>query len=61
MELAAAATRPPSPTAGPPQCSPLMLADRLITLAGDADRAGFKEAATHLVSLVYHVLDEATG
>ena len=34
-----------------------MLADRLITLAQDADRAGFADAATHLVGLVYSVLD----
>ena len=42
-----------------PACpiSPLMLADRLITLAQDADRAGFADAATHLVGLVYSVLD----
>ena len=40
--------------------SPLMLADRLITLAQDADRAGYRDAASHLVSLVYTVLDSRT-
>lgn len=38
--------------------SPLMLADRLISLAEDADRAGFRTAAIHLVGLVYAVLDD---
>ena len=40
--------------------SPLVLADRLITLAQDADRAGYRDAASDLVSLVYTVLDRAT-
>ena len=39
--------------------SPLILADRLITLAQDADRAGYRDAASHLVTLVYSVLDGA--
>ena len=38
--------------------SPLMLADRLITLAQDAERAGYQDTASHLVSLVYSVLDD---
>ena len=37
--------------------SPLVLADRLITLAQDADRAGYRDAASHLVSLCYSVLE----
>lgn len=37
--------------------SPLMLADRLITLAQDAERAGYRDAATHLVTMAYTVLD----
>ena len=37
--------------------SPLMLADRLISLAQDADRAGYSDAASRLVGLVYSVLD----
>ncbi len=38
--------------------SPLMLADRLISLAEDADRAGHPQAATTLIGLAYTVLDE---
>ena len=49
MELALAALQP---------VSPLMLADHLISLAEVADRAGFRDAAASLVSLVYSVLDE---
>lgn len=37
--------------------SPLMFADRLLTLAQDADRAGYAAAATHLVTAMYAVLD----
>ena len=37
--------------------SPLVIADRLISLAQDADRAGYKDAATRLVGLMYAVLD----
>jgi len=37
--------------------SPLQLADRLIQLARDADRAGFGGAAATLLSLAYSVLD----
>ena len=36
--------------------SPLMLADRLLTLAQDADRAGYTGAASHLVNAMYKVL-----
>ncbi len=43
-------------TARPP--SPLMLADRLLTLAQDVERAGYLIAAAHLVTLVYDVLDD---
>lgn len=38
--------------------SPLMLADRLLTLAQDADRAGYLDAASQLVVLAFSVLDE---
>ncbi len=38
--------------------SPLMLADRLITLAQEADRAGYPRSATHLLGLAYAVFDE---
>ena len=38
--------------------SPLSLADRMISLAQDADRAGYRDAAADLVNLVYAVLDQ---
>ena len=34
-----------------PSVSPLVLADRMLTLAQDADRAGFSAAADRLVRL----------
>ncbi len=43
---------PPAPT------SPLILSDRLLTLAENADRAGYQETAEHLIQLAYRVLDE---
>ena len=45
-------------TVKPTPVSPLMLADRLITLAQDADRAGYAESATRLLGLAYAVFDE---
>ncbi len=45
-------------TAKPTPVSPLMLADRLISLAQDADRAGYSESATRLLGLAYAVFDE---
>jgi len=36
----------------PPPASPLVLCDRLISLAEDADRAGLKTTASHLVDLI---------
>jgi hypothetical protein len=43
----------------PAMCvSPLMLADRLLTLAQDADRAGFFKPAERLLKLAYAVCDE---
>ncbi len=41
-----------------PRFSPLLLADRLISLAQEADRAGLHDSATRLLGLVYSVLDE---
>ena len=41
-----------------PPISPLVLADRLITLAQDADRAGYQDSATRLIGLAYAVFDE---
>jgi hypothetical protein len=38
--------------------SPLVLIDRLITLAEQADRAGMDAAAGHLVRLAFSVGDE---
>ena len=43
------------------QFSPLVLADRLITLAQEADRAGYTETASSLVGLMLAVLDENPG
>ena len=41
-----------------PAFSPLMLSDRLLTLAEDADKAGLRTAAESLLSLASKVLDE---
>ncbi len=38
--------------------SPLVLCDRLLTLAQDADRAGFIITAEHLLHLAHVVFDE---
>ena len=38
--------------------SPLMLADRLISLAQEADRAGYTDSASRLVGLAFAVFDE---
>jgi hypothetical protein len=40
-----------------PVFSPLLLSDRLLTLAEDADKAGFRTAAESLLSLASKVLD----
>ena len=44
------------PASPPP--SPLVLCDRLITLAQDADRAGLTTTAAHLVDLIDHIFEE---
>jgi len=44
--------------APPPSPSPLMLCDRLLTLAQEADRAGYAVTAEHLLELVETVFDE---
>jgi hypothetical protein len=41
--------------------SPLVLSDRLISLAQDADRAGYAVTAEHLVHLAHIVLEEQRG
>lgn len=46
----------PAVPSKPTAVSPLMLADRLLTLAQDADRAGYTGAASHLVTAMYKVL-----
>jgi len=38
--------------------SPLVLCDRLLTLAQDADRAGYTITAEHLLHLAYDVFEE---
>lgn len=38
--------------------SPLMLCDRLLSLAEDADRAGCPHTAEHLLELAFEVCDE---
>ncbi len=47
---------PPMPR--PPMPSPMVLSDRLITLAQDADRAGYAITAEHLVHLAHTVFEE---
>ena len=42
-----------------PAVSELMLSDRLITLAEDADRAGYTTTAERLLDLACSVLDKA--
>ncbi len=51
MTLQSAATIP-SPV------SPLVLADRLIALAREADRAGYTDSASRLVGMALAVFDE---
>ena len=50
--------RPSGPLARQRPVSPLILCDRLITLAQEADHAGHMTTAGHLVLLAHHVLDE---
>ena len=41
-----------------PPVSPLVLCDRLISLAEDAERAGYKTTAGHLVELIEEMFAE---
>jgi hypothetical protein len=41
----------------PAAFSPLVLSDRLLSLAEDADRAGYRGTAEHLLTLASKVLD----
>ena len=43
----------------PATASPLVLCDRLLTLAEDVDRAGFRTVAEHLLELADAVLQPA--
>ncbi|HYZ61132.1 MAG TPA: hypothetical protein VE650_01660 [Acetobacteraceae bacterium] len=45
----------------PAPYSPLMLADRLLTVAQEADRAGFHDTSSRLLSLMFTVLDKGMG
>ncbi|HTI79832.1 MAG TPA: hypothetical protein VL614_05215 [Acetobacteraceae bacterium] len=49
----------PAPRPGRADCSELVLSDRLITLAEDADRAGYTDTAEMLLKLACSVFDEA--
>jgi hypothetical protein len=42
-----------------PDCSELVLSDRLLSLAEDADRAGYTDTAEMLLTLACSVFDEA--
>jgi hypothetical protein len=42
----------------PAKTSPLVICDRLLTLAQDADRAGYVATAERLLRLAHIVLDE---
>ena len=44
-----------------PPISSRQMADRLVSLAEEADRAGFNVVAAGLITLVYAVLDTAAG
>jgi len=48
----------PSEFAANTTVSPLMLADRILTLAEDAQRAGLRRPAERLLRLAYAVYDE---
>jgi hypothetical protein len=48
---------PAQPFAARPQFSPLVLADGLLTLAQQADQAGYHDSASRLLGLMYEVLD----
>ena len=45
-------------TASASQTSPLVLSDHLITLAQEADRAGYTSTARRLITLACNVFDE---
>ena len=51
-------TQPHAVESPRPPTSPLLLCDRLLTLAQDADRAGLSVTAEHLLELAYNVFEE---
>ncbi len=55
MSAAAAASASIRPT---PRVSPLLLADRMLFLAEQAERAGLADTAGRLVALAHTVFDE---
>jgi hypothetical protein len=50
--------RDPRETVPVPPASPLVMCDRLLALAKDADRSGFSITAEHLLHLAFSVLEE---
>lgn len=56
MPVSLAPLPPPTPLPAPP--SPLVICDRLLTLAEDAHRAGLTTTAEHLVHLADRLFDE---
>lgn len=50
----------PAESCPAPLSSPLVISDRLLELAENADRAGYRYTAERLVRLAYHVFDEAS-
>ncbi len=52
-------SQPAVVTARPTETSPLTLSDHLISLAEEADRAGYTSTARRLVNLACPVFDEA--
>lgn len=47
------------PLPNEPPTSPILLSVKLLTLAKDADHAGFSETASHLLAIVLSILGEA--
>jgi len=54
-------SQPTVVTTRPTETSPLTLSDHLISLAEEADRAGYTSTARRLVSLACTVFDEAVN
>lgn len=46
-----------TPAPIPRPASPLMLADQLLTVAQETDRAGYSALAERLLGMAYHVLE----